>query len=167
MAMQPPPPPSAPPSAPPYGRPPTTGTRYAGFWIRFVAYIIDAILVNGITYGLLAATKPISCTTSDGTTCLPGTTTVSPVLYILLLIPVVYYIGLWAVGGTLGQRALGLRVVSAQTGAKLGVARSLLRFVGYLISVAVIFIGLIWVGFDPRKQGWHDKIAGSFVVRTR
>jgi uncharacterized RDD family membrane protein YckC len=167
MTVQPPLPPMMPPPAPQYGAPPPSGLRYAGFWIRLLAYIIDTVIVDGITYGLLVATKPISCITSDGTTCIPGTTTISAVFYVLLLIPVVYFIGLWAVGGTIGQRVLGLRVVSAATGANLGVARSLLRFVGYLISTAALFIGLIWAGFDARKQGWHDKIADSFVLRTR
>ena len=79
--------------------------------------------------------------------------------------PVLYYIVLWAYGGTLGQRVLGMRVVNAATGADLGLARALLRYVGFIIATIPIYIGLIWVGFDPRKQGWHDKIAGSFVVR--
>jgi uncharacterized RDD family membrane protein YckC len=40
-----------------------------------------------------------------------------------------------------------------------------LRYVGFVISIIPLAIGLIWAGFDPRKQGWHDKIAGTYVVR--
>ena len=155
MSMPPPPPPVAP-----------SGVRYGGFWIRVVAYIIDYVITGGITYGLLVATKPISCQDAGDGTCLPGTTTVSGLFYVLIAIPVVYYIVAWAIGGTIGQRVLGMRLVNATTGQALGVGRSLLRLVGYIISTAVIFIGLIWVAFDPRKQGWHDKIAGSVVIRT-
>ena len=43
--------------------------------------------------------------------------------------------------------------------------RMLLRYVGLLISIAIFFLGVIWAGFDRRKQGWHDKIAGTVVVR--
>ena len=84
----------------------------------------------------------------------------------LVALPVIYFIVAWAIGGTIGQRVLGMRVVNASTGQPLGIGRALLRFVGYIIAEAVIFIGLIWIGIDSRKQGWHDKIAGSLVIRT-
>jgi uncharacterized RDD family membrane protein YckC len=96
-----------------------------------------------------------------------GNAQISPLFYVILLVPLLYDILLWAVGGTLGQRALGLRVVNAATGGNLGHARSLLRYVGSIIATIPIYLGLIWAGFDPRKQGWDDKIAGSFVLRTR
>ena len=146
---------------------PPAGTRYAGFWIRLLAYVLDSVAVDGITFALLNATKPISCHTLDGTTCLPGTTTVSPLLYVFTAIPVAYFVVLWALGGTVGQRVLGMRVVNAATGADLGFGRAMVRYVGYLVSVAVVFVGLVWAGFDPRKQGWHDKVAGSVVVRPQ
>ena len=60
---------------------------------------------------------------------------------------------------------LGLHVVDAATGRNIGVGRAIGRFVGYIISAVPLYIGLIWVAFDPRKQGWHDKIASTFVVR--
>jgi uncharacterized RDD family membrane protein YckC len=60
---------------------------------------------------------------------------------------------------------LGLRVVDAATGQNIGIGRAIGRFVGFLISSAVLDIGLIWAAFDPRKQGWHDKMASTFVVR--
>ena len=146
---------------------PPPGARYAGFWIRLLAYVLDSVAVDGITFALLNATKPISCVTSDGTTCLPGTTTVSPLLYVLSAIPVAYFVVLWAVGGTVGQRVLGLRVANAVTGANLGLGRAVLRYLGYLLSVAALFVGLVWAGIDARKQGWHDKIAGSVVLRRQ
>jgi len=68
-------------------------------------------------------------------------------------------------GGTFGQRLLGLHVVDAATGQNIGIGRALGRFVGYVISTIALDIGLIWAAFDPRKQGWHDKIASTFVVR--
>ncbi len=166
MAMQPPPP--APPyvPAPPYGAvSPTAARGYAGFWIRFAAYLIDAVIAGGVAYGVLAVTKPIQCITVDGTTCVAGTTTISPLFYAIIAIPVVYSIVLWAVGGTIGQRAFRLRVVDAKTGGNLGFGKSILRYVGFIISTIPIYLGLIWAGFDSRKQGWHDKIAGSLVVR--
>jgi uncharacterized RDD family membrane protein YckC len=171
MTMQPPPPPPpTAPYAPPYAAQPQSGARYAGFWIRFVAYLLDSIVVGAVTFGLIKATGVITVFCPPGVTdasdpsC--GGTQIAPLFYVILLLPLLYNILLWAVGGTLGQRLLGLRVVNAATGGNLGIARSLLRYVGLIIATIPIYLGLVWAGFDPRKQGWHDKIAGSFVLRT-
>jgi uncharacterized RDD family membrane protein YckC len=43
----------------------------------------------------------------------------------------------------------------------------LARYVGYIISTIPLCLGFLWVGFDSKKQGWHDKIAGTVVVRNR
>lgn len=166
MTMQPPPPPG-PPAYPTMTAPPPPSGRYGGFWLRLLGYIIDAIIVGGVTYGILAAVKPISCETVDGTTCIAGTTTISAVFYVILLIPILYFIVLWALGGTVGQRVLGMRVVSATTGGNIGFGRAILRYIGFIIATIPVYIGLMWVGWDPRKQGWHDKIAGTLVVRGR
>jgi uncharacterized RDD family membrane protein YckC len=170
----PPPPPTtyaAPPPTAAYGAAPPGGLKYAGFWIRVVGLIIDNIIVNAVSFGLIRGLGVIKATclvTDVNSDCIAGTTTVtevSPLLYVILLIPILYYIIGWGLGGTIGQRVLGMRVADAETGKPIGVLRGLLRFIGYIISVAVIFIGLIWVAFDPRKQGWHDKFANSVVVR--
>jgi uncharacterized RDD family membrane protein YckC len=85
---------------------------------------------------------------------------------LVLGVDLLYFVILWSkFGGTLGQRMLGLHVVDAATGQNIGIGRSIGRFVGYVISAALLYIGLIWAAFDPRKQGWHDKIASTFVVR--
>jgi uncharacterized RDD family membrane protein YckC len=170
-----PPPPPLPPYSPrhPYAggaiayRPgPAPGLRYAGFWIRFAAYVIDALPLS-----LLAALVKVSVVV---TTCTSGGSGVSictsrvdgPGATIVTAVLGVYWIVTWSqLGGSLGQRALGLRVVSADDGGNIGVGRAVLRFAGYLVSAIPFAIGLMWAGFDPRKQGWHDKIAGTFVVR--
>lgn len=84
---------------------------------------------------------------------------------LLLLVGVAYFVGFWSTGATPGQRILGLRVVTA-AGTPPSVGRSLVRYLAAILSALVIFLGLIWVAFDPKKQSWHDKIAGTFVVRT-
>jgi uncharacterized RDD family membrane protein YckC len=68
-------------------------------------------------------------------------------------------------GATLGQRIFGLRVVDANTGQRIQLGKAALRWVGLLVSFLVCFIGVIWVAFDGRKQGWMDKIAGTLVLR--
>ena len=57
-----------------------------------------------------------------------------------------------------------MRIVMADDGSKPDWVRMLLRYVGLLIGIVIFFLGVIWAGFDRRKQGWHDKMAGTVVV---
>jgi uncharacterized RDD family membrane protein YckC len=78
----------------------------------------------------------------------------------------VYWVLTWSLlGASLGQKALGMRVVNAINGERIDIVKAVLRYVGFVISAIPFALGLIWAGFDPRKQGWHDKIAGTYVVR--
>jgi uncharacterized RDD family membrane protein YckC len=146
----------------PGGGYPATGyapqANYAGFWIRVVAYIIDVVilLVVGLIVQVIFRVNP-----NDPTS--PGNTAAS---LVNLVIGIAYFAGLWTYwGATVGQRVLRLRVVDANTGQPIGVGKALLRWLGLFISFIVCFIGVIWVAFDARKQGWMDKIAGTVVVQ--
>jgi uncharacterized RDD family membrane protein YckC len=125
---------------------PAPGLVYGGFWIRFVAYIIDAILV-GIVYSIALA--------------------ISAALAVLVYVAVlVYFPVCWAVlGQTIGMMPFGLRVVRADDGGKITWTNAILRLIGFVISAIFLYIGLIWAAFDPRKQGWHDKIGGTVVIK--
>lgn len=70
-------------------------------------------------------------------------------------------------GQTPGKRVVGARVVDAETGEPVSVGKGIVRYLGYFVSMLGLFIGYLWVGFDPKKQGWHDHIAGTVVVRNR
>jgi len=67
---------------------------------------------------------------------------------------------------TPGKMVIGARVVDANTGDSLSIGRCVTRYVGFIIASLPLGLGVIWVAFDRRKQGWHDKIAGSVVVTT-
>ncbi|HEY3193972.1 MAG TPA: RDD family protein [Candidatus Dormibacteraeota bacterium] len=135
---------------------------YGGFWIRVVAYIIDGIIlgiVGGVIYALLGVN--LSDPNSFQSTRYQGAQGAN------LVISFVYFAGLWTVmGASLGQRIFGMRVVDANTGQPIGFGKAALRWLGLLISFLVCFIGVIWVAFDSRKQGWMDKIAGTVVLRA-
>ncbi len=82
-----------------------------------------------------------------------------------LLLNLVYYVILTARGATLGKKVFGLKVVK-KDGTLPGLGRALLRqTVGYFVS-SIFGLGFLWIAFDPQRQGWHDKIAGTYVVRT-
>ena len=158
---------------------PAPGIGYAGFWIRFVAAFIDGLIV-GVPFAIVffvvegsAIRAYTDCVSNAAATGTLSTTCfgvyIGSIGYwelIGLVVELVYFVALWSLlGGTLGQRMLGLHVVDAATGKNISIGRALGRFVGYVISTAALDIGLIWAAFDPRKQGWHDKIASTFVVR--
>ncbi|MDP9320473.1 MAG: RDD family protein [Chloroflexota bacterium] len=85
-----------------------------------------------------------------------------------LLVGVAYYVYFWSAyghGQTLGNRALSIRVVKTD-GSELTITDAFVRYLGLLLSFFCLFIGVIWVAFDANKQGWHDKIANTYVVRA-
>ena len=164
----PPPPPApaptwaAPPPPPPANRPgPMPGWHYAGFWVRFLAFLIDALVL-----GLLSAAL-IPLTGAEWTTTTNGTVTVNYASNAWsTLIGLVYFVGLWAWRGqTVGMMPFNMKVVAVADGKNIDFVRGLLRYVGFIIAAIPLLIGLIWAAFDSRKQGWHDKIAGTVVIR--
>lgn len=69
-------------------------------------------------------------------------------------------------GRTLGMRLFGLKVVQEEDMAQPSLVTASIRWLGLWLSFAACFVGVIWVAFDSRHQGWHDKIAGTLVVRV-
>jgi uncharacterized RDD family membrane protein YckC len=131
-----------------------TGAK-AGFWIRVVAYIIDAILfgiVGNLINSLFFRFNNVQASQAVG-----------------LILSAIYFTWLWSEsspwpGQTVGMKILNLKVVRTD-GSILTLSQAFIRWVGLLISFFAIFIGVIWVAFDANKQGWHDKIAGTYVVK--
>ena len=82
-----------------------------------------------------------------------------------LITSVIYYVGFWVSSGqTIGKFITGIKVSKAD-GAKLSWGSAILRYIGYLISAVALSIGFLWLAFDKKRQGWHDKMAGPLVVR--
>lgn len=79
---------------------------------------------------------------------------------------VIYYLFFWALFGfTPGKFLLGLRIVR-QDGRKMGFGRSIIRFIGYWISMIPLGLGFIWIILDPKREAWHDKLADTHVIYT-
>ena len=82
------------------------------------------------------------------------------------VITVVYYTFFHgSTGQTPGKMICGLKVVQLN-GAPLGYGKALLRWVGYLVSGFALYLGYLWAAWDSNKQAWHDKIAGTYVIRV-
>ena len=141
----------------------TVYSQYAGFVTRFIAFFIDIAIITIISAVVAAVTRMILEFFRAGELA----TTIAGIVMagFHLSFAFLYFVFLWmAIGQTPGKMLLGLRVVRANGGPiTFGVA--LRRWIGYFIS-AILFLGFLWVFMDARRQGWHDKIANTFVVYT-
>jgi uncharacterized RDD family membrane protein YckC len=158
--MQNPPPPPLPGYQPGYPPPApyASSASYAGFWIRVVAYIVDFIIL-AIIGGIVSIPFAVDYTDLNSPTFRSSQG-------LDLLISALYFVGLWTyMGASLGQRMFGLRIVDANTSQPITLGKAVIRWLGLVLSFFVCLIGVIWVAFDSRKQGWMDKIAGTVVLR--
>ena len=136
--------------------------KYAGFWIRVVASLIDTILLIGLT--------AIPITLIYGAAYWEGEQYFYGIWDILInyLAPFILVTWFWVrFYATPGKMLLNLKVLDAETGEGLTVMQAIGRYFAYFVSIIPLFLGLFWVGFDKKKQGWHDKLAGTVVVRYK
>jgi len=140
----------------------TSELEYAGFWIRFWASVIDTILVAIIIYPILTAIYGFAYWESES--MIQG-----PLDFLLSWVaPAVVVVLFWiSRQATPGKMAVGAHIVDAKTGGKPTTGQLLGRYAGYYVAAIPLLLGFIWVAFDPRKQGWHDKLAGTVVVRKK
>jgi uncharacterized RDD family membrane protein YckC len=133
--------------------------EYVGFWPRVGAALID-VLVQ------LTLTAPLTYFVY-GRYSEPGLDYMGRGdMFINLVLPAIAVIALWVrYGATPGKMALSAKIVNADTGEPLTMGASLVRYLGYFVSMIPFCVGFIWIAFDRRKQGWHDKMANSVVVR--
>jgi len=133
---------------------------YGGFWIRLVAYLIDSFLLTGAWVAALASAGTANLgEPADWGLLFWG-------LYLLwLFLTLAYYIVLPpTLGATLGKLAVGYHIVGRDA-RHVGYGRAAGRCFAQIVSAIVLCLGYVWIGFDLYKQGWHDKIAGTFVIR--
>jgi uncharacterized RDD family membrane protein YckC len=120
----------------------------AGFWRRFAAALIDALVVGIVEIILKLVLGGAGVALS-----------------------VVFSFGYYTyfhgrTGQTPGDAALGIRVVDIDTGNVIGYGRAFGRALVSIVSGLVIVLGYLWMIWDPRKQTWHDKAVGSLPVRV-
>lgn len=136
--------------------------EYAGFWVRVGATLIDTIILMIVSVPLLLAIYGTSYWENGSFIAGPADFIISYVM------PAVIVILLWIrLSATPGKMAIGATIVDARTGGKPTTGQFVIRYLGYFVSTIPLFLGLIWVGIDPRKQGWHDKMAGTVVIKRK
>lgn len=135
--------------------------QYAGFRIRMLAVIIDTIIM------LIVFALPTSFI--YGQSYWEGAEMIYGFWDVLLnyVLPIVFTVFFWVKYlGTPGKMLLKLRVVDEKTGDKLSVGKAIGRYFAYILSTIPLFFGFFWIGWSQRKQGWHDLLAGSVVVKS-
>ena len=146
-------------------------TEYVGFWARVGACLIDSVALMIVLVPVLLVAFGTDYFDAMFMSALnPGMTPQSNGLAddaLQLLVAAALIIPFWIyLKATPGKMVIGAEVVDARTGGKLTLAQSVIRYLGYFVSIIPLCLGLIWVAFDPRKQGWHDKLAGTVVIRA-
>ena len=132
--------------------------QHAGFWRRSLAFMIDAIIL-GIFALVIAIWFKLRAQQGSGQSALSAGLQLGLIL--------IYMPALWALPmqATAGQRICALRVIDAIDGGRVSFMRGLLRVLGMMLSGLILGIGFLMVAFTERKQGLHDMIAGTYVVK--
>ncbi len=126
---------------------PAPGLVFAGFWIRFVAFLFDIIPLYIIYFIALSVNSGLA-------------------LLVALLIFLYFPLCWGLLGHTVGMMPFGIRIVRNSDGGKLTWGNVILRLIGWFVSSIVLYIGFIWAAFDARKRGWHDMIGGTVVIKN-
>jgi len=140
----------APPESPPSGYSGGASGPRSGFWRRFGGALLDGIILYIVEIIIVKAAH-IHGKGGNG---------------IGLLISVVYFTFMIGSsrGQSLGQMAVGIRVIDFNTGGSIGYGRALIRWVVSIVSAIAILIGYLWMLWEKEKQCWHDKAANDVVV---
>jgi len=151
--------------------------EYVGFGPRFVASLVDSvwitpvILLLGLLYQRSDDSRLVDQMLRDpehvSTQALlaAGNSMWGDTLIQCLIAAALVVLCWFARNATPGKMLFHARIVDARTGAAPGKGQLLLRYLGYYVSLIPFGLGFLWIMVDPRKQGWHDKIAGTVVVR--
>jgi len=146
--------------------------KYAGFWIRFWASVIDTFIMLLVLtpliisiYGMNSMSMEMS---SENMSSYSYSYSIDSggSFFLNYILPAMVIIAFWFFkSATPGKMLTKLTIVDAKTGKKPTIVQFLLRYLGYFLS-SIFLLGFIWVAFDRRKQGWHDKIARTVVVQN-
>lgn len=139
--------------------------QYAGFISRLIAFGIDIAIITIIL--LVMTWLANAVLTLFNFNQILGMELMQKLAWsgvLALLFSASYFIFFWTLAGqTPGKTLMGLRIVTTD-GKSLSFGRSVRRFLGYILSIFAMWLGFLWILLDNRRQGWHDKIAGTLVI---
>ena len=151
----------------PDGQPPNLVGHYAGFASRAIALIIDYLIILLLLYIIvwfinsvpdMFNTQSINLRWLNSLVIL-----ISSTIFTIAFIWGYFSIFWFLTGQTLGNAVMGIRVIRTN-GRRIGFLRSLVRLIGYILAFIPLGLGFLWVLGDDRRQGWHDKLSGTYVI---
>ncbi|MBA6339540.1 RDD family protein [Colwellia sp. MB02u-10] len=134
--------------------------QYVGFWLRFGASVIDSIILIMFTYPFLFLIY--GSQHFDSAELVQGFSDVMITYAFPMLATILFWIYKSA---TPGKILLQAKIVDEKTGDKPTVKQSVIRYLAYYVSLIPLGLGFFWIAWDDKKQGWHDKISGTIVIR--
>ena len=135
--------------------------QYAGFWSRFFASILDSLIQAAVLVPVLFMLF------GPGMFSDPQVSQTTLGYLVNYGLPILWTVLFWKYkSATPGKMLMGVALVDADTGATPPTGRLVLRYFAYIVSALPLLLGFIWVAFDKRKQGFHDKIARTVVIKT-
>ena len=154
--------------------------KYAGFGMRMLASVIDSLLSIVILLPFVTIFNKIYNSgemqrlLDAGTLKMENvspeqlaefiTRQITAFTFQNILIAIVVLIFWIYRSATPGKMILKMKIVDAKTGGHLSRGQLIVRYLGYFIALLPLTLGFIWIHYDKKKQGWHDKIAGTVVV---
>ena len=144
------------------GRVAATGVL-ASPWERLAAVVLDVVLSSVVLLLLSVVNLALSVLPDGPAAGLSGLL----VLATWALLAIAQIMGTGRLGQSYGKHLVGIAVVSTFTRRPIGSAAALGRGIVQSIGMYVFGLGVLWILWDPQRQGWHDKAVSSIVVRTR
>lgn len=136
--------------------------KYTVFWPRVGASLIDTIIILVVTYPILISIY--------GWEYFRGTDVVAGfadfiLSFVFHMVAVIIY---WFYRqATPGEIAVSAKVSDEKTGKKPSLQQFITRYIGYIHAVLPLGLGIFWVAWDNKKQGWHDKLAGTVIISLK
>jgi uncharacterized RDD family membrane protein YckC len=135
--------------------------EYVGFWKRLFASFLDCLIVLAVTIPLLLAVYGRAYFSRTGM----GYAGFWDFL-IQVVLPAIAVIVFWRYrGATPGKMLMSAKIVDAETFGAPSTGKLIGRYFAYIVSIVLFGLGFLWIAFDKRKQGWHDKLAGTVVIK--
>jgi uncharacterized RDD family membrane protein YckC len=147
----------------------TAALEYVGFWARAGATIIDTVLILMVTTPLMLAFHGDSYWVYSDSYWLYTALTEGPIGFLVTwVLPAIAVIIFWMTKqATPGKMVISATIVDADSGKAPTTGQLIGRYLAYYVSSIPLGLGFLWVAFDRKKQGWHDKLAGTVVVRPK
>lgn len=141
----------------------------AGFWIRSIAYILDQMILSAMGLVFFAVGHvgmSVGAYLQTGILSFEDLAAVfTPTFVAMKCLEVAYFTYFHGhTGQTIGKMCCGLKVVNTH-GEVISYRRALLRWAGYILSSVIFYLGFLWVAVDRNRQGLHDKVASTYVIK--